>query len=195
MKKSNYIKAAMLQGTLIATLFVIPSCGSDQQEDSIEVAEEQNDAKFNDDAMEEDAEFLVNASEVNLEGVLLGQLAQKNGKSTHVRALGKMMEDGHAKSQKNLVLLAKRKMVTIPSSPSDDSQDAYSELNNASGKDFDKAYADMMVEGHKEAIDMYSRASTDGDDTEIKNWATMELPELRKHLDHSIECQKQCAKN
>lgn len=194
MKKSNYIKALVFQGTLIATLFVISSCGNEQAEDSKELAEEQNDAKFNNGAMEEDAEFLVNASEVNLEGVLLGKLAQKNGKSTHVRALGKLMEEDHAKSQKNLVLLAKRKMVTIPTSASNDSQDAYAELNNTPGNDFDKAYADMMVEGHKDAIDMYSRASTDGDDTEVKNWATTELTELRKHLDHSFECQKQCAK-
>ncbi|MDP3180182.1 MAG: DUF4142 domain-containing protein, partial [Bacteroidota bacterium] len=87
---------------------------------------------------------------------------------------------------------AKSKIVTLPTSSTNNAQDAYKKLNEKSGIDFDKAYADMMVSEHKDAIDIFDKASTDGNDSEIKNWATVSLPELRKHFDHSVECQKKC---
>jgi hypothetical protein len=36
----------------------------------------------------------------------------------------------------------------------------------------------MMVSGHKDAIATFEKASTDCNETDIKNWATATLPEL-----------------
>ena len=194
MKKTNYIKEALLQVTFVTTvLILIASCGYNQKpKDTKDVAEEHNDAKFDNNKQEKDAQFLVNAAEINLEEIQLGKLAQQNGKTTHVKELGKMMEDAHTKSLTDLTALAQTKMITIPTSPTDDAQDAYNKLNKKSGNDFDKAYADMMVSEHKDAISTFEKASTDGNDTDIRNWATASLPDLRAHLDHSIDCQEKC---
>jgi putative membrane protein len=43
-------------------------------------------------------------------------------------------------------------MISIPTTPTDNPMDAYKKLNDKSGNDFDKAYADMVVSGHKDAI-------------------------------------------
>ncbi len=193
MKKNSYIKEALLQVTFVITILLIASCSNNPKpEDTKDVAEEHNNAKFDNNKQENDAQFLVNAAEINMEEIRLGQLAQQNGRTTHVKELGKMMEDAHSKSLKDLTVLANSKMITIPTSPTDNAQDAYKKLNNKSGNDFDKAYADMMVSGHKDAIAAFEKASTDCNDTDIINWATASLPGLRKHLDHAINCQKMC---
>lgn len=193
MKRRNYIKEALLQVTFVTTVLLIVSCGYNKKPaDTKDVAEEHNDAKFDNNKQEKDAQFLVNAAEINLEEIQLGQLAQQNGITTHVKELGKMMVVAYTKSQKDLTALAKSKMITIPTSPTENAQDAYKKLNERTGNDFDKTYADMMVSKHKDAISAFEKVSTDGNDADIKNWATVSLTDLRSHLDHSIDCQKKC---
>ena len=195
MNKTSYIKGALLLVTFITIILLFASCSNNQKpEDTKDVAEEHNEAKFDNNEQEKDAQFLVNAAEIYLEEIQLGQLAQQNGRTTHVKELGKMMEKSHTKALIDLTALAKSKMITIPTSPTDHAQDAYKTLNEKSGNDFDKAYADMMVSGHKDAIAAFEKASTDCNDTDIKNWATATLPDLRTHLDQSIDCQKKSDK-
>lgn len=193
MKKNNYIRKTLLQVTFVTSVLLIASCGPKQKtEDTKVVAEEQNEAKFNENNQEQDAQFLVNAAEINLEEIQLGQLAQQNGRTTHVKELGKMMEDAHTKSQNDLTALAKSKNITIPISVTENVQEAYKELKEKSGNDFDKAYSDLMVSKHKDAIAAFEKASTDSKDADIKNWATVSLADLRTHFDQSIVCQKKC---
>ena len=184
------LKKALLPVTFVATVLVLASCGYNQKpNDTKVVAEEQNDEKFDNNKMEKDAQFLVNAAEINLEEIQLGQLAQQKGGTAQVKELGKMMEDAHTKSLNDLTALAQSKMITIPTSSTDNAKEAYNDLNEKSGNDFDKAYADLMVSEHKDVIEVFEEASTDSNDADIKNWATVSLPGLRAHLDHSVECQ------
>lgn len=190
MKKLTLAKETMLRITLFAFILLVSSCGYNQkQEDTKDVAEEHNNEKFDNDKQEEDALFLVDAAEINLEEIQLGKLAQQKGGTAEIKELGKTIEDVHTKSQKNLSALAQSKMVTIPTTPTDDAKDAYKKLNDESGNDFDKAYANMMVSGHNDAIEIFEKASTDCNDEDIKKWATTTLPDLRSHLNRSIECQ------
>ena len=195
MKKTSFFREAMLLVTIVTTTFLIASCGYNQKTtDTKEVAEDQNDENFDNYKQERDAQFLVNAAEIDLEQIQLAQLAQQNGKTTHVKELGKMMEDAHTKSFNDLTVLANSKMIIIPNSATNNAQDVYKKLNDESGNDFDKAYADMMVNEHKDAIAAFEKASTDSYDTDIQNWATISLIDLRKHLEHSIACKEECDK-
>jgi len=141
-----------------------------------------------------DAEFLSRAAEINLEEISLGQLAQKKSMMADVKNLGKMMQEAHTKSMKDLTVLAKTKMITIPKEETYNSQNAYRDLNSKSEAEFDKAYCDAMVTGHKHAITMFEKASKESDDADIKKWAEETLPVLRMHLEHSVSCQEKCEK-
>lgn len=105
-----------------------------------------------------------------------------------------MMEAEHTKSLADLTALAKTKNISLPTSQTENGKDAYKKLNNKSGNDFVKEYSSMMVNGHKKAIELFEKASTDCTDSDIKAWATATLPALRTHLDQSLMCQKQCEK-
>lgn len=193
MKKLTFVKEKMIQATFVASILFVTSCGLNQQPtDTKEVAEELNEEKFDTNMQKDDAQFLVEAAENNLKQIQLGQLAQQKGYSSHVKELGKMMEDAHTNSQRELAALAKRKMIAIPASTTDDAKEASVELSAKSGNDFDKAYADMMVSDHEDAIEAFEKATTECDDTDLNTWARTSLPNLRKHLDHAIDCQKKC---
>lgn len=190
MKKTNYIKKALLLVTFVIPVLLITSCGNPQRSsDTKDAAQDRNEARFDDNKQENDAQFLVNAAEINLKQIQLGKLAQQKGRTAHVKELGKRMEDSYTKSQRDLTALAQRKSITIPTSPTDDVRDAYNDLNEKSADDFDEAYIDMMVNQHEDAIKTFEDATTDMYDTDIKNWAIAALPDLRTNLNHSIESQ------
>ena len=192
MKNTNGKKLITSAMFALAVLFM-SACNNNKPEDTKEVAEEHNDAKF-DNAKEDDAKFLVSAAEINLEEIQLGQLAQTRGTTTHVKELGKMMETEHTKALADLQNLAAKKQIIIPISLTENGMDANKKLLETKGSKFDKEYADMMVSGHKNAIDIFQKAADEALDPDIRNWATTMLPVLRIHLDHSNNCQKLCEK-
>jgi putative membrane protein len=122
------------------------------------------------------------AAEMQLEEISLGKLAQQKGNSAHIKELGKMMEEDHTKSFTELQALAQSKSISIPTTVTEDSMDAYNNLNEENGNDFGKAYNDMVVEHHEDAIELYEKAATDSEDPAIRAWATEKLPGLRTHL-------------
>jgi putative membrane protein len=180
--------------TSFAAAICIMSCNSNNgsenntdQNDPKAVAEEHNDAKF-DKAKERDAQFLVDAAEINIEEINLSKLAQSQANAADIKDLAKAMEEDHTKAMKELEALASKKMVTIPTEMTKDAQSAYDELKDKTGSGFDRKYCSMMVDGHKDAVEKFEKASTDSEDYEIKTWAGKMLPALRTHLDHSMTC-------
>ncbi|HTH56764.1 MAG TPA: DUF4142 domain-containing protein [Cyclobacteriaceae bacterium] len=137
-----------------------------------------------------DSQFLVRAAEINMEEVLLGQLAQQKSKAKDVIELGQMMEEEHTRSMETLIELAREKKIIIPTMPKHSVREAYKKLNARSESEFNKAYCDMTVEGHLDALATFGKASRSAADEDIKEWATAALPALRIHLDRSRACQK-----
>jgi putative membrane protein len=187
----NY-KTKMLQVTLIlAVMLGVSACNSNKAEDTKVIAEDQNEEKIDNKKSEKDAQFLVNAAEITRSEISLGQLATQFAMTSYVKELGKMMEEAHTKSLADLTELAKTKNITIPDAQTDDGQEAYKKLSKTKGKEFDKAYAELMVKKHNDAISLFENASTESTDIDIRAWATSTLPNLRMHLDQSLMCQKE----
>jgi len=196
----NFKSILVLSVGIAGTLF-LASCTEKRTLDTKNVAEQQNTAMLaaQDKAIlvinkDNDAKFLMAAAEMQLEEISLGKLAQLNGSSPHVKELGKMMQEAHTKTFAELKALAQSKSISIPTSITDDSKDAYEKLEVKTGNDFGKAYSEMMVEHHEDAIELFEKASTDSEDAGIRSWATEKLPDLRVHLKHAEACKVECDK-
>ena len=188
--KSKVLFAALVVSTVFgSSSFVAQNTGESKL-----VTARVNSPMFSKVNTEKDAEFLVVASELLMEEINLGKLAHEKGRMSHVKDLGKKMQDDHTKSLAELTTLAKSKNISLPTSPTEDANKYYKDLNDKSGNEFDKAYIDMMVNNHKNAIKIFEKASTDSDDYDIKTWALNTLPTLRVHHDHSKVCQKELDK-
>jgi putative membrane protein len=55
-------------------------------------------------------------------------------------------------------------------------------LNGLNGADFTKAYEDMQVSAHKDAVSLFERYAKGGDNADLKAFAAKTLPHLRDHL-------------
>ena len=138
--------------------------------------------------------FMMKAAEINREEIKLGKLAQQKGTMDHVKELGKMMVTVHTQAMNDLTALAKTKMILIPAAETDKSREAFKLLNAKSGKEFDKAYSAMMVNGHKEAIALFEKTAMDTRDADVKLMASTMIPKLKTHLTHAETCKKECDK-
>jgi putative membrane protein len=176
------ITSLMLAAVLFAGLV---SCGNKktETEDSKEVAEEQNDQKFDETKTEDDTEFAVEAADGGMFEVQLGQLAQANASSAEVKNFAKMMVDDHSKANDELKATAAQKNISLPGTLSDKCQKKYDELAGKTGEEFDKAYIDLMVSDHEEDLDAFKKEAEKGNDADLKAWAAGKVPTLQHHLD------------
>ena len=192
MKHYNLYRGILqLAFVLVFTSLVYSCLSSKKEETPLPTATDVNEATIDDSDKQNDAQFIVKASEISLMEIKLGKLAQQIGSSKTIRDLGKMMETEHTKSLVEVTEIAKTKMITIPTTPSFDAEDAYKTLNTKSSTDFDKAYSDMMVNGHQEAIALFEKTCNDSDDTDIRDWTTKTLPTLKMHLTNAQMAQKE----
>lgn len=184
MKRIPLFSKMFLGAAIVALSFGVQSCKNEpKHEDPKEVAEDENEAKFDD--VEKDADYLVTAAEVDMKEIELGKLAQLKSTNADVKALGKMMEEAHTKSLTELNVVASAKNITLPASLTEKGQDAYGDLNDKTGHDFDKAYTDKMVEGHEKMIDKMVEASEKAKEADVRMWAANLIPTLRAHLEHA----------
>lgn len=175
---------------LLALIISAASCKNTNPKD-VKV-EEQNEATFDESRNEKDVLFLVKAAELNREAISLGQLAQQKSAINSVQELGKMMEEEHTKSLSDLIALAQKKKISLPTSQIDNKKAEYKKLSGKSGTDFGKEYSSFMINEHKDAITLFEIASAESTDPEIRDWATKTLPLLKRHLDQSFLCLKHC---
>ena len=186
------MKKFMAGAVIIGSVFLISSCGdgstadsqlSDSTKDAKEVAQDQNEQKFDSTAMKDDVDFAVKAADGGMLEVELGKLALQNAASSRVKDFGQMMVDDHSKANAELKQTAMQKNITLPAAMSDKCQKMYADLSKKKGKDFDKAYMSAMVDDHKDDVDEFKKEADNGKDADLKSWAAGKVPVLQHHLD------------
>ncbi len=143
---------------------------------------------------EVDSKFLINAAEISLEEMRLGDLAEQKTQTKEVRELAQMLVLEHGNTLNSLTEIAQKNNIIVPSAASDKAIASFEKLNKNSGKAFDMAYCEMMALGHKEAINSFEKEIKETSNIEIKIWAQTTLLTLKMHLDHVEKCILICEK-
>jgi putative membrane protein len=128
-------------------------------------------------------DFINKAATGGIMEVELGKMAQQKASDKKVKDFGKMMVDDHTRVNDNLKAIATKKSIDLPTSVTDDQVKGINELSKKSGKDFDKAYVDIMIQDHKDDIKEFAEANKKVADNDLKNFISGTLPILQKHLD------------
>jgi len=136
------------------------------------------------------SEFMTKVADVGMTEVKLGQMAQDKGSNQRVKDFGGMMVKDHTAANDELKNLAGQKNVTLPATVSNDHQRKIDDLNKKSGRDFDKAYMDAMVDGHQSTVNDFEKASKNTKDADVKAWIDKTLPTLKMHLDSARAIKK-----
>jgi putative membrane protein len=166
------------------------------------------------------ADFVWDASLISLKEIRLGEAAQTNSQNEAVQAFGKHMVRDHTRLNDRLVKIANAEGLQLPptntfyvpvtapvqkpatelmaETPQQQLLDAQVDVQNLAslnGPDFDKAYADAMVQGHEKAIQKYQDASTTLSDDQLKRYADRGLRVIRSHLDMAQKLQSEVETN
>jgi putative membrane protein len=130
-----------------------------------------------------DAKFAVTAAADGMAEVAAGKMAATKAVSTRVKSFANMMVIDHSKIGNNLVKIAQNEGITLPTAPDTTQKQKAAGLSKKTGRAFDRAYVDAMVDGHKKAVKLFTDASTSLKDTTLRAFAIKTLPTLKMHLD------------
>jgi putative membrane protein len=128
-----------------------------------------------------DKDFLTDAIQGNLAEISVGELAQKNGNSDRVRSFGQMLVQDHSAANEKATKLAKEHDLTPPTQPKPEEKELSDKLAKLSGDEFDKDFANAMVEDHKKAIKEFEEQAQGSGD--VASFAKETIPTLKKHLE------------
>lgn len=138
----------------------------------------------------------------NQEEIEMGRLAQTRGGSPAVREYGEMLVNHHSENDRQVMSVASSAGVQLtqtgpgdrnsspsttppPSTPNAGNsalqKEVASDLRNLNGTEFDRAFADKMTQGHREAIRELESARPNIQNTSVRSLVDQTLPVLREH--------------
>jgi putative membrane protein len=130
-----------------------------------------------------DSNFVVKATMANLEEMALIQAGMEKSASSELKAHAKMMMADHKKLGEKVKAYSAKMNYVLPDNDGGKSADDMSKLGSNKGADWDKAWTDMMVDKHIDAISMFEKGQMDVKDGMLKSMIGDALPTLHKHLD------------
>ena len=126
--------------------------------------------------------FMKEAAQGGMAEVEMGKLAEQKSKNAEVKKFGQMMVKDHGEAGKDLMALAAKKNITLPTDMGAH-KSTYDKLNGLSGADFDKAYVDDMVDDHQKDVSEFQKQANNATDPEVKAFAAKVVPVITKHLE------------
>lgn len=181
---------------LSAITIIMWSCSNEKGKDSVEKADSANKAKVESPGNEPlatdeaSSSFMVDAANGGMLEVQLGEMAQQKALDQRVKDFAAMMVHDHSGVNDQVKALAARRNVTLPSMVGEEKQKDIADLTKKSGREFDKSFMKKIVNDHESTINMFEKAETKVNDTEVKTFITNTLPKLRNHLDSAKVIQK-----
>lgn len=129
----------------------------------------------------QDHMFLMEAARGGMMEVQVAQMAQQKASSDEVKEYARQLEQDHSKANDRLKAIAQERGVSLPSDMAQH-QTAISSLNNLSGEQFDHAFVRMQVTHHKKDLNQFRREVKNSMDSDLREFATSNLPTLEQHL-------------
>ena len=129
-----------------------------------------------------DRNFVQTATSSGLAEVTTAQLAQQHSASAQVRKFADRMIADHTQANSELQQIVEQEDITLPTQPVGKDAAAEARLRSLNGAAFDRAYLQAAVSDHQQAIALFSREASSGQDPALKTLAQQTLPTLQQHL-------------
>jgi len=126
--------------------------------------------------------FIKTAHEAGLTEIAASKLAKQKSTNSQVTGLADMMITDHTALGVDVDTLASQKFVSVAPNVNHDHQVILDSLAKKTGAEFDKAYIEMMVADHEEAVELF-KDNTKSNYTTIREVAEKGLPKIEEHLE------------
>jgi putative membrane protein len=121
------------------------------------------------DVSRADKDFVHDVAIANMAEIDAGHLAVERATMPATKKFAQMMIDDHTAAGEKLKTVATQYNIEVPAQVDESAQKRHDKLAAKTGADFDKEYADAMVDGHQDFVDkLESRI----DKTKLSDWKT-----------------------
>ena len=115
--------------------------------------------------------------------VELARYVQQHAQNQRVKNFAAMLVKDHTTANTELKTIASNKNIPLPTTMENDENRKVLDLQNEKGADFDRKFISEMVDDHDKNVDKFKKQAEDGNDPELKAFATKVLPVLIAHQD------------
>jgi putative membrane protein len=127
----------------------------------------------------DDPTFVKMAALDGMHEVELGKIGAAGAKNADVKKFAEMMVKDHGKANEELKAATKAANIAVPERIDEKHQKRIDTFKNYKGDNFDADYMKHMVSDHTEAVALFTRASKEAKNPQIKDFATKTLPPSR----------------
>ncbi len=128
-----------------------------------------------------DLKFANMVAQSDLAEIQLGNLALQKSNSDQVKKIAQRLIDDHTKSSQALKEVASSKGMTLPTEPDPKDKALATKLEGESGDKFDKDFIAANSSDHHKVLAAFKKEASDGNDPEIKGFATQYMPAIQEH--------------
>ena len=134
-----------------------------------------------------DHDFVTKAAIGGLFEVESAKLAQSKQIAPEHQKLVQMILTDHTAANAELTGYAQARGLSLPTALDEAHRAKLEALRKLDGRDFEKAFQQAQIEAHTMAIAVFTTASTDSKDADLRAWAGKTLPTLVMHQKHLQE--------
>jgi putative membrane protein len=178
-----------------ASAYVLQSCHSNSSSKSTDSTTTTKDSTTKTTMVDStkadsgDVGFAKTLAQAGTAEIKFSQLAQQKTKPGMLNDFAAKMIADHTKAADSLKAIAQKENITLPDSMDAVHKQKYTEIQEMSGDNFNKAYVMLMVADHKGAVNLLQNESQNGKDPALKGLATKILPTVQGHLDMANKLQ------
>jgi putative membrane protein len=129
-----------------------------------------------------DQQFLLAATQSDMNEIRLSQLAQTKASSPDVKTFADKMIKDHNKLENKMMPFVLKWDLPPANGIDADHQNVYDHLNGLSGVEFDKLYVSAMVADHQKALDAFTAESQSAQDSKFRSVVTKNKSVIADHL-------------
>jgi len=138
-----------------------------------------------------DNAFVTKAASSGKAEVAIGKLAQEKAKNADVKKLADRVVTDHTKANDELARLAKDAGISVSDKSDAAHDDKVKHFHSTADKDFDREFVNHMVDSHTKGVELFTQASKELKNEQLRNFAAKTLPTIKEHLDMAKRLQGQ----
>jgi len=130
-----------------------------------------------------DSNFVTTAGVSGTFEIESSRLAVAKSQDTRIKAFAQRMISDHTQIANDLesTVKASGEKTPLPADLDAKHKQMIDQLTKANGVDFNRLYVKMQVQGHKEAVDLFSTFAKSGRNAMLKSFAQKTLPMIEDH--------------
>jgi putative membrane protein len=132
-----------------------------------------------------DRKFIHEVAADNMLEVQLGELAERKSQNASVRRLAERIIADHNRLQDTWVGMSSRNGHEFRPGMGRNHRAKLNQLQNLSGRAFDRAYISMVVQNRKDYIDYFEREGRAAQSSQVRNLVNRGIPVLRRHFNQA----------